>query len=103
VPPGPGCLDLVQEAETHLKFLAPRCQCLNNVKFNARRFFDAFHGHENELSALFAGFDRPLPEPVTTEGACRAASEDFGADEKLTPADYPCNPAGCRLLSFCKN
>jgi hypothetical protein len=71
-------------------------------KFNARRFFDAFHGHENELSALFAGFDRPLPEPVTTEGACRAASDDFGANEKLTPLLYQLNdiatPAGREII-----
>ena len=71
-------------------------------KFNARRFFDAFHGHENELSALFAGFDRPLPEPFTTEAACKAASEDFGPEEQLTPLLYQLNdlatPAGREIV-----
>lgn len=57
-------------------------------KFNARRFFDGFHGHEDELAALFTHFDRTLPDPFTTETAARAASEDFGLTDPMTTLFY---------------
>jgi hypothetical protein len=57
-------------------------------KFNARRFFDGFHGHEGELAALFTHFSRTLPEPFTTETAARAASEDFGLIDSMTTLFY---------------
>ena len=57
-------------------------------KFNARRFFDGFHGHEDELAALFTHFGRTLPDPFTTETAARAASEDFGLTDSMTTLFY---------------
>jgi hypothetical protein len=57
-------------------------------KFNARGFFDGFHGHEDELAALFTHFGRTLPEPFTTESAARAASENFGLTDRMTSLFY---------------
>jgi hypothetical protein len=57
-------------------------------KFNARRFFDGFHGHEDELAALFTHFGRTLPDPFTTETAARAASEDLGISDPMTILFY---------------
>jgi hypothetical protein len=57
-------------------------------KFNARRLFDGFHDHEDELAALFSAYDQPLPEPFTTESAAKAASEDFGLGDPLTKLLY---------------
>ena len=57
-------------------------------KFNARRFFDGFHGHEDELAALFTHFGRTLPDPFTTETAARAASEDVGISDPMTILFY---------------
>lgn len=57
-------------------------------KFNARRFFDGFHGHEDELATLFTHFGRTLPDPFTTETAARAASEDFGLTDPMTTLFY---------------
>ncbi|MCX6864854.1 MAG: hypothetical protein NTV46_01305 [Verrucomicrobia bacterium] len=60
-------------------------------KFNARRFFDAFQGHENELATLFTHFGRTLPEPFTTESTAREACKDFGAVDPLTVLLYQLN------------
>jgi hypothetical protein len=57
-------------------------------KFNVRRFFDGFHGHEDALADLFTHFGRTLPDPFTTETAARAASEDFGLTDPMTTLFY---------------
>lgn len=53
-------------------------------KFNARRFFDGFQGHEDELAALFTHFGKAVPEPFTTETAAKAASEDLSISDAMT-------------------
>ena len=57
-------------------------------KFNARRFFDGFQGHEDELSAMFTHFGKALPDPFTAETAAKAASEDFGLTDPMTSLLY---------------
>ncbi len=57
-------------------------------KFNARRFFDGLHGHEDELAALFTHFGRTLPDPFTSETAARAASEDLSISDPMTILFY---------------
>jgi hypothetical protein len=66
----------------------PQIPMSKQRKFNARRLFDGFHNHEDELAALFSAFDQPLPEPFTTESAAKAASEDFGLADPLTKLLY---------------
>jgi len=57
-------------------------------KFNARRFFDGFLGHEDELAALFTHHDKTLPEPFTTEAAAKAASKNLGSSDPMTILFY---------------
>jgi hypothetical protein len=55
-------------------------------KFNARRFFDSFQGHEEELEDLSTQFNKTPPTPFTTETAARAACEDFKTSDPMTIA-----------------
>ena len=57
-------------------------------KFNARRFFDGFQGHEDELAALFTHFGKTLPAPFTTETAAQAASENLSTSDPMTVLLY---------------
>lgn len=65
-------------------------------KFNARRFFDGFHGHEDELASLFTSLGRPLPAPFTTETAAKAASEADSLSAPLTTMLYQFNDLATR-------
>jgi hypothetical protein len=57
-------------------------------KFNSRRFFDGFLGHEDELAKLFTHHDKTLPEPFTTETAAKAASGSLGSSDPMTILFY---------------
>lgn len=57
-------------------------------KFNARRFFDGFLDHEDELAELFTHHDKTLPEPFTTATAAKAASENLGSSDPMTSLFY---------------
>lgn len=57
-------------------------------KFNARRFFDGFLDHEDELAALFTHHDKTLPEPFTTATAAKAASESLSSSDPMTSLFY---------------
>lgn len=72
-------------------------------KFNARRFFDGFHGHEAEIAGLFSSFGCPIPEPFTTESVARMANENLGIANPLTKLLYEMDdlamPKGREIIS----
>ena len=57
-------------------------------KFNARRLFDGFCDHEDELADVFIHHGKTLPEPFTAEAAAKAASEDLGTSDPMTILFY---------------